>query len=133
MTYLLWIIQILLAALFLFAGGMKLVLPLDKLTGPVNLPGPLMRFIGLVEVLGALGLILPAALRIKPSLTPLAAAGLVIVMIGAVVITLLGGDPFAAGVSLVVGLLAAVVAYGRWRLAPTRESGRSTLSAREVS
>jgi hypothetical protein len=118
MTYLLWIVQILLAALFLFAGGMKLVLPLDKLTGPVPLPGPLVRFIGVVEVLGAVGLILPAALRIKPGLTPLAALGLVIVMIGAVVITLFGGDAFAAVISLVVGLLAAFVAYGRWRLAP---------------
>ena len=127
MTYALWIAQILLAALFAFAGGMKLVLPLDKLTGPVNLPGALMRFIGVVEVLGALGLILPTALRIKPWLTPLAAAGLVIVMIGAVGITLIGRDPFAAGISLVVGLLAAFVAYGRWRLAPIRESGRSTL------
>jgi hypothetical protein len=126
MTYVLWIVQILLAALFLFAGGMKLVLPLDKLTGPVNLPGALIRFIGVVEVLGALGLILPAALRIKPWLTPLAAAGLVIVMIGAVVITLIGGDAFAAVISFVVGLLAAFVAYGRWRLAPIRESGRST-------
>jgi hypothetical protein len=127
MTYALWIVQILLAVLFAFAGGMKLVLPLDKLAGPVNLPGALIRFIGVVEVLGALGLILPAALRIKPWLTPLAAAGLMIVMIGAVVITLIGGNPFAAGISLVVGLLAAFVAYGRWRLAPIRESGRSTL------
>jgi len=127
MTYGLWIVQILLAALFAFAGGMKLVLPLDKLAGPVNLSGALIRFIGVVEVLGALGLILPAALRIKPWLTPLAAGGLVIVMIGAVAITLIGGDPFVAGISLVVGLLAAFVAYGRWRLAPIRESARSTL------
>ena len=118
MTYALWGVQFLLAALFLFAGGMKLVLPLEKLAGPVALPGALIRFIGVVEVLGAVGLILPSALRIKPWLTPLAALGLVIVMIGAVVITLIGGDPFAAMISLVVGLLAAFVAYGRWRLAP---------------
>ena len=89
----------------------------------MNLPGALIRFIGVVEVLGATGLILPAALRIRPWLTPLAAVGLVIVMIGAVVITLIGGEKFAAGISLVVGLLAAFVAYGRWRLAPIRESG----------
>lgn len=123
MTYVLWIIQILLAALFLFAGGMKLVLPLEKLAGPVALPGALVRFIGVVEVLGGIGLILPAALRIKPWLTPLAAVGLVIIMIGAVVITLIGGEPFAAVISAVVGLLAAFVAYGRWRLAPTHPSG----------
>ena len=128
MTYALWTVQILLAALFLFAGGMKLVLPLEKLAGPVALPGALVRFIGVVEVLGALGLILPTALRIKPWLTPLAALGLVIVMIGAVVITLIGGDAFAAMISLVVGLLSAFVAYGRWRLAPIQGSSqRSTL------
>ena len=122
MTYALWVVQILLAALFLFAGGMKLVLPLEKLVGPVALPGGLIRFIGVVEVLGAVGLILPAALRIKPWLTPLAALGLVIVMIGAVVITVIAGDPFAAVISAVVGLLAAFVAYGRWRLAPIADS-----------
>jgi hypothetical protein len=117
-TIVLWIVQAVLAALFLFAGGMKLVLPLDKLAGPVPLPGALMRFIGVVELLGGLGLILPALLRIRPGLTPLAAAGLVIVMTGAVVITLIGGEVVGAVISLVVGLLAAFVAYGRWRLAP---------------
>ncbi len=120
MTYALWIVQGLLAALFLFAGGMKLILPLEKLTGPVPLPGLFMRLIGVAEVLGALGLILPGLLRIRPGLTPLAAAGLVSIMIGATAITLLGGDLMAAMISLVVGLLAAFVAYGRWRLAPHR-------------
>ena len=122
MTYALWIVQGLLALLFLFAGGMKLVLPLEKLTGPVPLPGFFIRFIGVAEVLGAIGLILPGLLRIRPGLTPLAAAGLVIIMIGATVITLVGGDLTPSLISLVVGLLAAFVAYGRWRLAP---AGRS--------
>jgi len=122
MTYALWTVQGLLALLFLFAGGMKLVLPLEKLTGPVPLPGLFIRFIGVVEVLGAIGLILPGLLRIRPGLTPLAAAGLVIIMIGATMITLMGGDLTAALISLVVGLLAAFVAYGRWRLAPRRRS-----------
>jgi DoxX-like family len=117
-TYALWIVQGLLALLFLFAGGMKLVLPLDKLTGPVPLPGLLLRFIGVVEVLGAIGLILPGLLRIRPGLTPLAAAGLVIIMIGATGITLMSGEVAMALVPLLVGLLAAFVAYGRWRLAP---------------
>jgi len=115
MTYALWIVQGLLAALFLFAGGMKLVLPLEKLTGLVELPGPFLRFIGVAEMLGALGLILPGLLRIRPGLTPLAAAGLVIIMLGATVITLLGGEVVTALIPLVVGLLAAFVAYGRWR------------------
>jgi hypothetical protein len=117
MTYILWIVQGLLALIFLFTGGMKLVLPLDKLTGPLPLPGLFVRFIGVVEVLGALGLILPGLLHIRPGLTPLAAAGLVIIMLGAIVFTLAGGDVALALIPLVVGLLAAFVAYGRWRLA----------------
>jgi uncharacterized membrane protein YphA (DoxX/SURF4 family) len=113
----------LLALLFLFAGGTKLVLPPDVLTSmgspnPVPRPGQFVRFVGVAEVLGALGLILPGLLRIKPWLTPLAAAGLVVVMIGAAALTM-AADGFAAGVvPLVVGLLAAFVAYGLWRLAP---------------
>ena len=79
MTCVLLIVQGLLAALFLFAGGVKLVLPLDQLTGPVPLPGWFVRFIGVAEVLGAIGLILPGLLRIRPGLTPLAAAGLVLI------------------------------------------------------
>jgi uncharacterized membrane protein YphA (DoxX/SURF4 family) len=129
MTYVLWIIQALLAALFLFAGGTKLVLPLEvlKSMGSPNqivLPGLLLRFIGVCEVLGALGLILPGLLRIRPVLTPLAAAGLVIIMIGATVLTFAADGLAPALVPLVVGILLAFVAYGRWRLAPHR--GRSS-------
>ena len=127
MTYALWIVQGLLAALFLFAGGMKLVLPLDKLTGPFPLPGWLIRFIGVCEVLGALGLILPGIFRIRPGLTPLAAAGLVIIMIGATVVTLVGGMVAVAVMNVVVALLAAFVAYGRWRQAPYRDSSRPSM------
>jgi uncharacterized membrane protein YphA (DoxX/SURF4 family) len=125
-TYVLWIVQGLLAALFLFAGGMKLVLPLEALQGPVELPGPFVRFIGVAEVLGAVGLILPGLVRIRPGLTPLAAAGLVVIMIGATAITLMDGDFGAALIPLVVGVLAAFVGYGRWRLAPHR--GRARLA-----
>ena len=70
MTYALWSVQGLLTLLFLFAGGMKLVLPLEALTAQMPLPGLFVRFIGVAEVLGALGLILPALLRIRPGLTP---------------------------------------------------------------
>ncbi|HEX7176989.1 MAG TPA: DoxX family protein [Pyrinomonadaceae bacterium] len=123
MTYALWIVQALLALLFLFAGGTKLVIPPDVLASmgspnQIPLPGWFVRFIGVAEVLGALGLLLPGLLRVKPWLTPLAAAGLVIIMIGATALTM-AADGVAAGVvPLVVGLLAAFVAYGRWRLAP---------------
>ena len=120
MSHALWIVQGVLALIFLFAGGMKLVLPLEKLTGSMPLPGLFVRFIGVAEVLGATGLILPGLLRIRPGLTPLAATGLVIIMIGATVVTLAGGDVALALIPLVVGLLSAFVAYGRWRLRPHR-------------
>ena len=123
MSRALWIVQGLLAALFLFAGGMKLVLPVEELTAQVPLPGLFVRFIGVCEVLGALGLILPGLLRIRPGLTPLAAAGLVIIMLGATVVTLATMDASLALIPLVVGLLAAFVAYGRRRLVA---AGRST-------
>jgi uncharacterized membrane protein len=120
MNIALWIVQGLLAALFLFAGGTKLILPLDVLASMgspnlIPLPDWFIRFTGVVEVLGALGLILPGLLRIRPELTALAAAGLVIVMIGAVGFTVASGEIGAAVIPLVVGLLAAFVAYGRWR------------------
>jgi uncharacterized membrane protein YphA (DoxX/SURF4 family) len=127
MTYALWVVQALLAALFLFAGVMKLVLPLDALKGTVALPGPFLRFIGVAEALGAIGLVLPGLLRIRPGLTPLAAAGLAIIMIGATVVTLVGGDVGLALIPLIVGVLAVFVAYGRWRVAPLRGSSRSAI------
>jgi len=132
-TYALWIVQGLLALLFLWAGGIKLVLPLEKLAGSIPLPGLFLRFIGVVEVLGAIGLILPGLLRIRPGLTPLAAAGLVIIMIGATVITLASGDVAMALIPLVGGLLSAFVAYGRWRLAPLRASSHATALRRFFS
>jgi uncharacterized membrane protein YphA (DoxX/SURF4 family) len=123
-NYALWIVQGLLALLFLFAGGMKLVLPVEEMTKQVPMPGLFLRFIGVAEVLGAIGLILPGLLRIRPGLTPLAAAGLVIIMIGATVITLAWIGVASALIPFVVGLLAAFVAYGRWRRAPLRGSSR---------
>ena len=109
----LWVVQGLLAALFLVAGGMKLVMPLEKLAGPVALPGLFIRFIGVCETLGAIGLILPGLLRIHPELTPVAAAGLVIIMIGAVAVTVMSGSIAAAVLPVIVGALAAWVAFGR--------------------
>src|SRR5579862_3701902 len=124
----LWVIQGLLAALFLFAGGVKLALPIAALKGPVAFPPLFLRFIGVCEVLGALGLILPGVLRVLPQLISLAAAGLVIIMIGATTITLAAGMGVAAAiVPFLAGSLAATVAYGRWRVAPiSAPIGRST-------
>lgn len=118
LTCALWILQGLLALIFLFAGGTKLILPIEEMTKDVALPGLFLRLLGVAEVLGAIGLILPGVLHIRPGLTPLAAAGLVLIMIGATVITLATMGPALALVPLMVGLLAAFVAYGRWRLAP---------------
>ena len=111
----LWVVQGLLAAVFLFAGVMKLVLAPEAMAGPVALPTLFLRFIGVAEVLGAIGLILPGLLRIHAELTPLAAGGLTIIMIGATVVTVMGGAIAPAVVPLVVGALAAWVAYGRSR------------------
>ncbi len=130
MTYALWIVQGLLALLFLFTGGMKLVLPLEVLTEGSPLPGWFVRFLGVAEVLGAIGLVLPGLLGIRLGLTPLVACGLVVIMIGATVLTLAGVVP-GGGIApvlipLVVGLLSAFVAYGRWRLAPQSEHRPTT-------
>lgn len=121
--YGLWIIQVVLALIFLFAGSMKLIVPIEQMKGPVQLPGLFLRFIGVCEVLGGIGLVLPGLLRIRPGLTPLAAAGLVIIMIGATVTTIMGGQAAIAILPFAVGVLLAVVAWGRWRIAPL--SGKS--------
>lgn len=111
--YLLWAAQIVLAALFLFAGGMKLVMPVEAMAGPIAFPGWFLRFIGVVEVLGALGLVLPAALRVQARLLPWAAIGLAVVMVGAVVVSAMSGPIAMAAIPLGVGVLLGVVAYGR--------------------
>jgi hypothetical protein len=122
MNVALWIVQVLLGALFVFGGVYKLVMPLEGI--PLPFPVWFLRFIGLVELLGGVGLILPGLLRIKPKLTPLAAVGLVIIMIGAVGTGLMAGDPAAAAMPALVGVLAAFVAYGRWKLAPQHDRSR---------
>jgi hypothetical protein len=106
-------VQGLLAAAFLFAGGLKLVLPLEAMAGPVSLPGFLLRFVGAAEVLGAVGLILPGLLRIRPGLTPLAATGLTVIMVGAVAISATQGVAMAA-IPFVTGALTVWVARARW-------------------
>jgi uncharacterized membrane protein YphA (DoxX/SURF4 family) len=128
MNIVLWIIQALLALLFLFAGGTKLVLSIEQMRAmgspnQIVLPILLVRFIGVCEVLGALGLILPGLFRIRPGLTPLAATGLVIIMIGAIVTTLMSGEVAPALFPLVTLVVLAFVAYGRLKLTPQR--GRS--------
>jgi len=119
MNILLWIIQSLLSLLFLFAGVMKFLMPVADMQkgSPVVFPGWFFHFIGVCEILGGLGLILPVLLRIKPGLTPLAATGLGIITLGATIITAMMGISLAV-FPFVVCLLSFFVAFGRWRLAP---------------
>ena len=119
----LWIVQGLLGLFFALASGApKLLLPLlglaDELPMPIPLPTWFLLCIGVAEVLGGLGLILPGLLRIRPGLTPLAAAGLVLMTIGATAYQLAAGQPESALFATAVGLVCAFVGYGRWQLAP---------------
>jgi hypothetical protein len=95
---------------------MKFVMPLQEMVRQSSLPGWFLLFIGVAEVMGGIGLILPALLRIRPFLTPIAASGLTIIMIGATALSLPMGP--AALFPLVVGVLAGFVAYARWRMVP---------------
>lgn len=109
----LWIIQGALALLFMFAGVTKLVMPLAALTQQSQIPGGFLRFIGVLELLGGLGLFLPPLLRFRRELVPLAAAGLVIIMAGATGATLATGKVAPSLIPVGVGLLLAFVVYGR--------------------
>ena len=121
----------LLTAFMVGAGANHFIAPATYVAMmPSALPAPLalVYISGVAEICGGLGLILPSLLRIRPGLTPLAAAGLVIIMTGATIVSLMIGPVALAAMPFVVGLLAAFVAYGRWKLAPIRGSSQpSTL------
>ena len=117
----LWIAQVILGGMFLMAGIMKATKPIQELalTMPwVNDAEALARFIGIAEIAGALGLLLPSLLRIKPALTPLAAVGIVIIMVLASIFHLTRGEYPAIGSNFVLGAVAALIAYGRTKKAP---------------
>lgn len=117
-----WIIQGLLAAAFLMVGSMKLTAPLAQLQAQMpwvsGALGGLVRFIGAVEILGAVGLILPAATRIKPGLTPLAAAGLATTMVLASITHAARGEFAVMPVPLTLGAMALFIVWGRTSRAP---------------
>jgi uncharacterized membrane protein YphA (DoxX/SURF4 family) len=119
----LWLVQLLLAAAFIISGYMKLMTPIEELvaanmawTGDV--PSMLVRFIGMAELAGAVGVMLPALLRIAPGLTPMAAVGLLTIMVLATLFHLTRGEYQGMVITLVLGLLAAFVAWGRLVRAP---------------
>jgi len=120
----LWILQGVLAALFLFAGGTKLVMSLATLQAMAPLPAAFLKVIGVLEVAGALGLVLPGALHVREGLTAYAAAGLVLLMVGAVVVTVATQGIGPAVFPFVVGVLAAVVARGRGLFARSADAAR---------
>ena len=125
---LLWTAQTLAAAMFLFAGSMKFIMPPEQMQqGPVSLPLSFLYFIGVCELLGALGLLLPGLFRIRTSLTPLAAAGLTIIMVGATTITVVWATVSAAIVPAVIGIVTASIVYGRTRVAPLPDAPRRAL------
>lgn len=116
----LWVVQVLLALVFGLSGVMKLAIPYAELLKQgawvERVPEGLIKFIGVAELSGALGLILPAATRIKPFLTPLAAAGFVVIMVLASALHLSLGQPPIA--QMILAGLAALVVWGRFRKAP---------------
>ncbi|HEY2847684.1 MAG TPA: DoxX family protein [Pyrinomonadaceae bacterium] len=116
MNILLWILQILLGLLFMFSGSMKFIMSPEQMikSTPVALPIWFFYFIGICEILGSIGLIVPWLTGIKRGLTPLAASLLIVIMIGATVILAMGSISNAIG-PFVVGILLLVVARGRSR------------------
>src|SRR5687767_9768288 len=112
MSKILCVVQVLVALLYLFAVTMNLIMPIAEMTRQMAMPGWFLRGLGVAEILGACGLILPGLLHIKTFLTPLAAVCLVVIMIGATVITLMIAPPPMAAIPFFVGVFAAFVAYG---------------------
>ncbi len=115
----LWIAQGILTVMFLMAGSMKATQPIEELVASgMNWAGDLpslTRFIGVCQVLGAIGLILPAALRIKPSLTAWAATGLATCMLFAVIFHIARDEAALVGAPLFLGIVATFVAWGRFK------------------
>jgi uncharacterized membrane protein YphA (DoxX/SURF4 family) len=114
----LWITQWLLACIFLFAGIAKLVVPIQPMVDQTGLSANLLRFVAVMEILGGLGMVVPGLLHTLTKLTPIAALGLIVIMIGATTITLRIGPALLALLPFATGVAAAFVAYGRWREAP---------------
>ncbi|NML36792.1 DoxX family protein [Chitinophaga sp. G-6-1-13] len=122
LNILLWAVQLLLAALFIISGGMKLGYPIDKLaalypwTGQVS--AVYVRLLGIVDLAGGLGLLLPSLLRIKPILTVWAAIGIIALMTLATLFHISRGEASVTGFNMVVTLLAGAVVWGRTRKYP---------------
>lgn len=121
----LWVVQVLLALAYLAAGIQKAFFSFDALATTifwtVYVPHPLVRFIGVSELLGSVGLIVPAATGIQPRLATWAAAGLTLIMASATIMHAVRGETIALPTTITLFVLDAFVAYGRWKLAPFSE------------
>lgn len=127
MKIVVWAVSILLALAFLAVGGMKLLTPAADLGRAANgIPVALMKVAGAAEVLGAVGLILPAATRITPVLTPLAAVGLTATMVGATIANVVVGAYSAVPMTVVLGLAAALIAWARFGRCAVEPRSRAT-------
>jgi len=131
MNIALWVLQILLAAAF-FAHGWLLLMPPPEIAAQMNaeLPRAFWVFLGVAEVLAAVGLTLPGITRILPSLVPSAAAGVMVVMIAATIWHLVRAEYSSAAITVVLLAMATFTAFGRWRLLPIppRHAARTTMS-----
>lgn len=118
----LWLAQVVLGGMFIMAGIMKSFTPITELTPQLpwaaEVPEMLVRFIGVSELLGGLGLLLPSLLKIKPVLTPVAAVGLAVVMVFAIIFHITRSEFPAVGFNLILGLIAVFIAWGRFKKAP---------------
>ena len=121
MNILLWVVQALLAAAF-FAHGMLFLTPPAEMVEQMNaaLPRWFQLFLGVAEVLAAIGITLPGATRIQPWLVPSAAVGIMIVMISATIWHVVRSEISSAVITLLLLAMASFVAYMRWRVAPIR-------------
>ena len=122
MNIALWVLQVLLAFAFGMSGFMKATKPIEELAPMMSFVSVysegMVRFIGASEVAGALGLLLPAALRILPVLTPVAAGALAVVMALAAQFHVSHGEADKMAPSIVLGVLCLIVAWGRFKIAP---------------
>lgn len=126
MHIILWAVQVILAVSLIWAAWMKLVQPIEQLAAmwpwAGEVPVALVKMTGIIDLLGAAGLILPSVLRIQPKLTPMAAIGVIILMVCASVFHIMRGEVALIGVNIVFAILAAFVAWGRLTKAPIMHS-----------
>jgi len=121
-NFALWVAQVFLAASLIWASLMKLFQPIEKLSAmwpwTGQIPVAMVKFTGIIDLLGAIGLILPALIRVKPKLTPIAALGIIALMICATTFHIIRGEASVIGANIVFAILAAFVAWGRFKKVP---------------